>query len=160
MPTPEPGFQIRTGDLTDPRLVALLEAHLDGARTHSPPGNVHALDLSGLRGPGLSFWVLLDGDDVVGMGALKGLDAAHGEVKSMHTARAVRGRGAGTQMLRHIIAEARAKGMTRLSLETGTPEYFHPAHGLYRRHGFVDCSPFGAYVADGFSLCMTRELID
>lgn len=157
---PEAGFQIRSGDLTDPRIIALLELHLDGARANSPPGSVHALDLSGLQGPGLSFWAMWDGDDVVGMGALKMLDADHGEVKSMHTARAVRGRGAGTQMLRHIIAEARARGLKRLSLETGTPEYFHPAHVLYRQHGFVDCPPFGPYVADGFSLCMTRELTD
>ena len=160
MPTPEPRFQIRAGDLTDRRIIGLLETHLEGARANSPPGSVHALDLSGLQGPNLSFWALWDGDEVVGMGALKLLDVGHGEVKSMHTARAVRGRGAGTQMLRHIIAEAKARGLKRLSLETGTPEYFHPAHGLYRRHGFVDCPPFGAYVADGFSLCMTRELID
>lgn len=157
---PDAGFQIRTGDLTDPRIVALLGVHLDGARANSPPGSVHALDLSGLQGPGLSFWAMWDGEDVVGLGALKMLDADHGELKSMHTATAVRGRGAGTQMLRHIIAEARARGLKRLSLETGTPEYFHPAHVLYRRHGFVDCPPFGSYVADGFSLCMTRELAD
>ena len=156
----ESGFQIRTGDLTDPRVIALLETHLDGARAHSPACSVHALDLSGLQGPGLSFWAMWDGHEVVGMGALKALDPEHGELKSMHTARAVRGRGAGTQMLRHIIAEARARGFRRLSLETGTPEYFHPAHALYRRHGFVDCPPFGAYVADGFSLCMTLKLGD
>lgn len=157
---PDAGFQIRTSDLTDPRIVALLEVHLDGARANSPPGSVHALNLSGLQGPGLSFWAMWDGEDVVGLGALKMLDAHHGEVKSMHTAKAVRGRGAGTQMLRHIVAEARARGLKRLSLETGTPEYFHPAHALYRRHGFVDCPPFGSYVADGFSLFMTRELAD
>lgn len=151
-------FQIRTGDLTDPRVIALLETHLDGARANSPPGSVHALDLSGLQGPGLSFWTLWDGETLAGMGALKELDPAHGEVKSMHVARAVRGRGAGAAMLRHIIAEARERGLTRLSLETGTPAYFHPAHALYRRHGFSDCPPFADYVADGFSLCMTRDL--
>ena len=163
MPTPDAGFEtrplrIRVGDLTDSRILALLETHLEGARANSPACSVHALDLSGLQGPGMTFWAMWDDDAVVGMGALKVLDPTHGEVKSMHTAKAVRGRGAATQMLRHIIAEARARGLTRLSLETGATEYFHPAHALYRRHGFVDCPPFGGYVADGFSLCMTRDL--
>ena len=157
MPT---SFEIRQGDLTDLRVIAMLEAHLDGARAHSPPGSVHALDLRGLQGPGLSFWAMWDGTEVVGMGALKKLDPEHGEIKSMYTLKAARGRGAATQMLRHIIAEARARGYRRLSLETGTPEYFHPAHALYRRHGFTDCPPFADYVADGFSLCMARVLSD
>ncbi|RZJ84567.1 MAG: GNAT family N-acetyltransferase [Brevundimonas sp.] len=92
------------------------------------------------------------------MGALKALDPGHGEIKSMHTARAFRGRGAAAAMLEHILSEARSRRYRRLSLETGTPEYFHPAHALYRRYGFEVCPPFAAYVADGFSLCMTREL--
>lgn len=158
MATTEANVEIRIGDLSDPRIMALLETHLEGARANSPACSVHALDLSGLQGPSMTFWAMWDGETVVGMGALKQLDPAHGEVKSMHTLRAVRGRGAATQMLGHIIAEAQARGYRRLSLETGATEYFHPAHALYRRHGFVDCPPFGTYVADGFSLCMTCEL--
>lgn len=158
MATPEAGFDIRIGDLSDPRIIALLETHLDGARANSPACSVHALDLSGLQGSAMTFWAMWDGETVVGMGALKQLDLTHGEVKSMHTLRAVRGRGAATQMLGHIIAEARARGYGRLSLETGATAYFHPAHALYRRHGFEVCPPFGPYVADGFSLCMTRNL--
>lgn len=153
-------FDIRVGDLDDPRIVAMLETHLDGARANSPPGSVHALDLDGLRGPALTFWAVWDGAEIVGMGALKELDPGHGEIKSMHTLAVVRGQGAATRMLGHIIAEARARGYRRLSLETGSPEYFHPAHALYRRHGFADCPPFADYVADGFSLCMTRALTD
>ncbi len=153
-------FEIRAGDLEDPRIVAMLETHLDGARANSPPGSVHALDLNGLRGPALSFWTMWDGAEVVGMGALKELEPDHGEIKSMHTLKAARGRGAAARMLGHIIEEARARGYRRLSLETGAPAYFHPAHALYRRHGFADCPPFADYVADGFSLCMTRALTD
>jgi putative acetyltransferase len=155
MPGP---FDIRVGDLDDPRIIALLETHLEGARANSPPGSVHALDLNGLRGPALTFWAMWDGAEVVGMGALKALDPEHGEIKSMHTLKALRGRGAATQMLGHILAEARMRGYRRLNLETGSTDYFHPAHALYRRHGFIDCPPFADYVADSFSLCMTREL--
>ena len=158
MPATEADFEIRIGDLSDPRIIALLETHLEGARANSPACSVHALDLSGLQGPSMTFWAMWDGETVVGMGALKQLDPAHGEVKSMHTLKAVRGRGAATQMLAHIITEARARGYRRLSLETGIPAYFHPAHALYRRHGFEVCPPFGSYVADGFSLCMTRDM--
>ena len=83
------------------------------------------------------------GDEtLLGMGALKRLSADHGEIKSMHTAQAMRGKVWRRAMLRHIIATARARGMSRLSLETGSWEYFNPARELYRSHGFVECPPF------------------
>jgi putative acetyltransferase len=95
---------------------------------------------------------------VVGVGALKRLSAEHGEIKSMHTAEAARGRGVGSALLRQIIAAARARGMSRLSLETGSWAYFLPARALYARHGFVECPPFGEYQADPNSVFMTLEL--
>ncbi|MCJ9735680.1 GNAT family N-acetyltransferase, partial [Bradyrhizobium sp. PRIMUS42] len=91
-------------------------------------------------------------------GALKTLSASHGEVKSMHTLRTTRRRGFGGQMLRHIISEGRARGLTRLSLETGSWAYFKPAHALYRAHGFVLCGPFEGYVEDPNSLFLTLDL--
>ena len=95
---------------------------------------------------------------VVGVGALKRLSRVHGEIKSMHTAEANRRRGVGTAMLQHILEAARAIGLSRLSLETGSWAYFEPARALYRRHGFVECSPFGEYVEDSNSVFMTLEL--
>ena len=61
------------------------------------------------------------------MGALKRLSREHGEVKSMHIAEATRRKGVGSAMLRHIPAAARAKGLSRLSLETGSWACFEPA---------------------------------
>jgi putative acetyltransferase len=76
----------------------------------------------------------------------------------MHTDEAHRRKGAGGAMLRHILAMARRMGLSRSSLETGSWPYFDPARELYRRHGFVECPPFGSYVSDTNSVFMTLEL--
>jgi putative acetyltransferase len=116
------------------------------------------LDLTGLQSPDIGFWTIWDDETLLGIGALKRLSADHGEVKSMHTPQAMRGRGAGSVMLRHIIATARASGMSRLSLETGAWEYFRPAQALYKSHGFVECPPFADYVLDANSVFMSLDL--
>jgi len=151
-------MQIRTGDTFDPRVIALLDHHVTTARAHTEPGSAHALDLTGLRAPDVAFWTGWDGETLVATGALKALSPDHGEVKSMHTLEAARRRGFAGQMLRHIIAEARARNMTRLSLETGSWDYFKPAHALYQAHGFVLCGPFEGYVEDRNSLFLTLDL--
>src|SRR5207248_3478742 len=97
---------------------------------------------------------------LLGIGALKRLSPRHGEIKSMHTAAARRGKGAGSAMLEHIIASARACGMSRLSLETGSWDYFRPARALYARHGFRECPPFADYVPDPNSVFMTLDLLE
>jgi len=151
-------LRIEDGGLDDPRVVALLTLHLTRARAETAPGSAHALDLDGLRGPAMRFWSAWEGDELVGVGALKRLAPDHGEIKSMHTAEAARGRGVGSALLRHIMAEARAAGMRRLSLETGSWPYFLPARALYARHGFEECGPFGDYREDPNSVFMTIAL--
>ena len=146
---------IREGGLDDPRVVELLHLHLRLAREQTAPGSAHALDLSALRAPGVSFWSAWDGDTLAGVGALKTLSADHGEVKAMHTAASMRRRGVAAAILRHIVGEARSRGMSRLSLETGSWPYFAPARALYARHGFVECEPFADYVPDRNSVFMT-----
>jgi putative acetyltransferase len=151
-------MHITEGGLDDPRVVELLRTHLTRAQAETAPGSAHALDFSGLRAPEVTFWSVWEGDAVVGVGALRRLSADHGEVKSMHTAEAARGRGVGSAMLRHIMAAARARGMSRLSLETGSWPYFAPARALYARHGFVECPPVGDYRPDPNSVFMTLAL--
>jgi putative acetyltransferase len=151
-------MRIVEGDLRDPRVVDLLHIHLTSARAETAPGSAHALDLTGLQSPDISFWTIWDDETLVGVGALKRLSADHGEVKSMHTAQSMRGKGAGTAMLRHIIVTARASGISRLSLETGSWEYFRPARAFYRSHGFVECPPFADYVLDPNSVFMSLDL--
>lgn len=151
-------MRIVEGGLDDPRVIELLQTHLARARAETARGSAHALDVSGLRSPEVTFWSAWEGDALAGVGALKVLSAEHGEVKSMHTAEAMRRRGVGGAILRHIIAAARARGMSRLSLETGSWPYFAPARALYAHHGFVACPPFGDYRPDPNSVFMTLEI--
>ncbi len=149
---------IRPDNLQGPEIRALLEAHLATMRVHSPPESIHALDLEGLRRPEITFWAVWDGPALVGCGALKVLSPTEGEVKSMHTAAAQRGKGVAALMLRHILQVAREKKLTRLSLETGSQPGFEPARALYAKHGFTFCGPFGDYQEDPNSVFMTLAL--
>lgn len=149
---------IDEGGLDDPRVQALVALHQRLAREATAPGFAFALDLSGLRVPEIRFFSAWEDDALLGVGALKRMTPDHGEVKSMHTAAAARRRGVGAAMLRHIVAEARAAGMARLSLETGTSAYFAGAVALYLREGFTDCPPFGDYVASSENRFLTLAL--
>lgn len=151
-------MKIVSGGLDDPRVRALLEQHVRTARAQTAVGSAHALDLDGLKAADIQFWSAWDGDTLLGVGALKQLSQSHGEIKSMHTAQANRRTGIGRAMLNHILDVARTMGMRRLSLETGSWEYFVPARALYRSQGFVECGPFGDYLADPNSIFMTIEL--
>jgi putative acetyltransferase len=152
-------IRIVVGDFSDSRVIALVRIHLASARAETAPGSAHALDLTGLQSADISFWTIWEDELVLGIGALKRLSGDHGEIKSMHTARSVRRRGLGSAMLRHIIATARARGMSRLSLETGSWDYFRPARAFYRSYGFTECPPFGDYVEDPNSVFMSLDLL-
>lgn len=151
-------MEIRRDDLTDPRVHALLEEHLEDMHAWSPPGSVHALDLERLRGPEIAFWTVWEGETLLGCGALKALAPNHGEIKSMRTAHAHRGKGVARAMLEHILDVARHRGYARLSLETGAQRQFDPARRLYARYGFVECGPFEGYAPDHNSVFMTLAL--
>jgi len=151
-------LSIVPGGLDDPRVRELLEHHVRTARAETALGSAHALDLEGLRSAEVSFWSAWRRDALVGVGALKCLSPTQGEIKSMHTVHASRRLGVGTTILRHILAAARDRGLTRLSLETGSWPYFDPARALYASQGFVECAPFGDYVADPNSIFMTLDL--
>ena len=166
MPAGDPAIQekganelnIVVDDLSGPQIAEFLQEHIQEMRATSPPESKHALDLDGLRKPEITFWTVMDGDAVVGCGALKRLDAGHAEVKSMRTASTRRGNGVASLMLAHIIAEARRMGFARLSLETGSAEFFLPARKLYEKFGFDYCEPFADYRPDPNSVFMTRVL--
>ena len=158
-------LSIRLDDLSDPRIAAFMEEHLQDMRATSPPESVHALDMDQLRRPGIRFWTAWLADDnepapgrLVGTGALKHLSAEHAELKSMRSAGSVRGLGVGRAILEHILGQAVDLGYQRVSLETGSQPFFEPAYQLYRRYGFTDCEPFGSYVPDPHSRFMTRVL--
>ena len=151
-------MKITDGGLDDPRVQRLLAHHFTSTRAETAPGSAHVLDLNGLKSRDVYFWSAWDGEAVMGVGALMRLSESHREIKSMHTEQAYRRKKVGSAMLEHIIAEARKMGLSRLSLETGSWPYFAPARELYSRQGFVECPPFGSYVADPNSVFMTLEL--
>lgn len=151
-------MEIREGGLDEPQVVALLEVHFAGMLASSPAGSCHFLDLSGLRGPDVTFWTVWDGEDLLGCGALKQLDPQHGEIKSMRTAAEHLRRGTGAALVGHILQTARARGYRRISLETGSGTAFEAAHALYRQFGFTECGPFADYREDPFSRFMSRVL--
>jgi putative acetyltransferase len=151
-------FRIEEDDLSGPEVADLLRLHLDEMHSWSPPESVHAMPIERLRAPDVTFYSAWEGTRLAACGALKQLDAAHGELKSMRAHPDYRGKGGGKAILVHLLAEARARGYARVSLETGRPDAFQPARRLYEGHGFAECPPFGDYTEDPFSICMTREL--
>lgn len=140
----------RTGDVT-----SLLRTHLAFAREVTPPEDVHALDVDGLLGDDVSFFSARRDGQLLAVGALRHLDETHVEIKSMHTAAAARRLGIGRAMLEHLVATARVRGYTRISLETGMMDAFTPARTMYETYGFEQCEPFGQYQAKVNSICMT-----
>ncbi|HJV61976.1 MAG TPA: GNAT family N-acetyltransferase [Albitalea sp.] len=151
-------MRIEVDDPARADVYALLDEHLRNMHELSPPESVHALDVSGLKRPDITFWSVREGTVLLGCGALKELDAQHGEIKSMRTPATLRRRGAGRAVLNHIVAEARRRGYKRLSLETGPAQTFGAAHRLYESFGFRHCGPFGDYKLDPYSVFMTLEL--
>lgn len=152
------GIVIRSEDPGADDVVALLDAHLALMRSVTPAEFVFALDLDGLRVPEITFVTARSNGQLLGVGALKELDPGHGELKSMHTAAAARGRGVARTVLHHLLELARARGYHRICLETGSQEAFEPARSLYRSEGFVDSGPFTGYVANESSHFMTLDL--
>jgi len=151
-------FDIRKDDLSGAATRNLLALHLAGMHASSPPGHVFALDLSGLQSPDITVWTAWRGNDIAAVGALKELGGSRGELKSMRTHPAHLRQGAAAFLLDHMIAEARRRGLQRLSLETGSGPAFEPAIALYRSRGFTDGDPFADYVPSDFNQFLHLDL--
>jgi putative acetyltransferase len=150
------------GDIAtdDPRAAdvrALLERHLAFAHATTLPHEVYALDVNALADPAVTFFSFRVGE-LLGVAALKELDARHAEIKSMHTAEAARGHGIGHALVDHLLDVARERGYSRVSLETGAGPAFSAARDLYARAGFAPCPPFGEYERSPNSTGMTLAL--
>ena len=151
-------MRFREGVFDDPQVRDLLALHASGMLEHSPVDHTHFLDLSGLQAAGVRFFTRWDGDVLVAMGAYRDHGGGLGEIKSMRTRPDRLGEGHGKAMLEHLIEEAKAAGLTRLSLETGSGAAFEPALALYRARGFTACGPFADYVATDFNQFLTLPL--
>ncbi len=151
-------IDIREDDLSGAQTRALLALHLQGMHASSPPGTVHALDLSGLKAPEVTVWTAWRDGALLGVGALKSLGAGAGEIKSMRTHPDHLRQGVAAALLDHIIDEARARGWRRLSLETGSGPAFEASLALYRKRGFIDGETFGCYTASAFNQFLHMDL--
>ncbi len=151
-------LRIVEDDLASEPIRALVALHLSGMHASSPACKVHALPVEKLRQPGVTFYSAWVDGDLAGMGAIKGINDSHGELKSMRTAPAWLGKGVGEAILLHLLDVARTRGYVRVSLETGQGPAFEPALGLYRKHGFVNCEAFADYTNDDFSQCLTLAI--
>ncbi|MEE4418789.1 GNAT family N-acetyltransferase [Streptomyces bugieae] len=151
-------MKIAVDDLSGPEIARFLADHVEQMRSLTPLESKHALDLDSLRKPEITFWSAVDGDSLVGCGAIKRLDTNHAELKSMRTRPTRQRSGIASQLLEHILSEAEDMGFTRLSLETGSGEFFLPARRLYEKFGFRRCEPFADYQHDPNSTFMTKAL--
>lgn len=148
-------FTIDRDDPARPDVRRLLDEHLADMFVTSPAESVHVLDLDALSAPEIRFWTARECRTLVGCGALKELATDHAELKSMRTKQEARGRGVAAGLLSHILDDARHRGIGRVSLETGTQDYFAPARRLYLRSGFIECPPFAGYTLDPNSVFLT-----
>ncbi|EHK2873287.1 GNAT family N-acetyltransferase [Vibrio parahaemolyticus] len=151
-------MRIETDNLERPQVLALLEEHSQDMYATSPPESVHALDVSKLKLPSITFWTGWDGEQLLGCVAMSQLEDGHAELKSMRTTPSARKQGVASRLLNHVIEQAKHQGIQCLSLETGSMAFFEPAHRLYEKHGFVYCEPFGDYQPDPNSRFMTLAL--
>lgn len=151
-------FQIKPGDLTDSRVVALLQEHIEDMFRTSPPESVHTLDLKALQKPEMSLWVMWDQDVAAGCVALKDYAGRWAEIKSMRTSNAYRGRGVGKLLLQHVLNIASQRRYQCLRLETGIEDFFQPARQIYQRYGFTQRGPFAGYREDPNSVFMEKQL--
>ena len=150
-------FNVKKDDLLDGKIIELLETHHAEMHLYSPPESIHALDESTFKDSSITYWGAR-GVDLMGCGALKVLSDDHGEIKAMRTSREYLRCGVATKILEAILAEAVSRQYVRLSLETGSHESFFPAIKLYKKYGFIDCSPFGVYTLDPHSVFLTKQI--
>lgn len=153
-------IEIRRDDLSDGKLIKLLELHRQQMFEHSPAESVHALDVGAMTHPDVRFFSAIKNGHFVACGALKHHHDKLVEIKSMKTIDQFLRQGIAKAMLSYLIDEARSRGYKSVCLETGTMNAFIAARNLYASAGFISCEPFADYFADPHSVCMMLELVE
>ena len=146
------------GNFDNPEVDDLLRKHFIELKSVSPAGSTHVLDIDGLKNPSIKFWSLWENEKLMGCGALKFLNENHGEFKSIRVADQYRGKGYGQKIISHLIAEAKELKIKKISIETGSGEFFKSARRLFKNFGFEKCEPFSHYKTDANSCYMSLEI--
>ena len=136
----------------------LLKKHFIELRSVSSEGSVHVLDIEGLQDKSIKFWSIYENDKLIGCGALKFLDTMHGELKSIRVADSFKKKGYGKKIIKVLIEKSRQLNIKKISVETGSGEFFLPARKLFKNSGFKECKPFSHYVDDPNSCYMSLNL--
>ena len=100
----------------------------------------------------------LDGE-AVGCGGLRPAptgDLGVAEIKRMYVAPSVRSEGVGRCIVEALEEQARALGVSRVVLETGTRQ--DAAIALYEKMGFARIPAFGEYAESPVAICMEKRL--
>ncbi|MDQ2661186.1 MAG: GNAT family N-acetyltransferase [Actinomycetota bacterium] len=157
-----------------------VERLLDGSSAYAqslyPPESNFLLDLTTLERPEVAFYVARIGERAVGIAALVTEDAGppgvqasdvrvpavpdalpRGELKRMFVDPSARGRGVAGALLTRIEADAAARGIREIVLETG--DLHHAAQALYTRHGYRRIPQFGQYAGEPHSVCFGKALM-
>ena len=143
------------GNFDNSEVLELLNKHFIELRSVSPEGSAHVLDIEGLKDQNIKFWSLWENNLLMGCGALKFLNKEHGEFKSIRVEDKFRKKDNGIKILKHLIFEAKKLNIKRISVETGTGDFFTPARKLFNKCGFKLCKPFAHYKEDPNSCYMT-----
>ena len=146
------------GNFDHPEVNELLTKHFIELRAASPEGSAHVLDIPGLKIPSIKFWSLWENDELVGCGALKFLDDNHGEFKSIRIADKFRKNGLGIKIIDHLINEAKKLNIKKISVETGSGDFFLSARKLFKKCGFETCEPFAHYKEDPNSCYFSLDI--
>ena len=149
----------REGNFDNQEVDQLLKKHFIELRSVSPAGSAHVLDTDGLKDPSIKFWSLWENEKLMGCGALKFLNENHGEFKSIRVADLYRGKGYGEKIITYLIQKSKKLNIKRISIETGSGEFFKSARKLFKKSGFKECEPFGHYKIDSNSCYMTLSIL-
>ncbi len=141
-----------------PEVNKLLNKHFVELRSVSPEGSAHVLDIEGLKVSSIKFWSLWENENLLGCGALKFLNENHGEFKSIRIADKYRNKGFGTKIINHLINKAKNLNIKKISVETGSGDFFKSARKLFKKCGFSPCKPFAHYKEDPNSRYFSLEI--
>ena len=146
------------GNFNNSEVNELLLNHFKELRSVSPEGSTHVLDIPGLKDPSIKFWSIWEDSKLVGCGAIKLFDQKHGEFKSIRVTNEFRIKGYGEKILKHLLIKAKSLNLRKLSIETGSGEFFKPARELFQKIGFKKCPPFAHYKEDPNSCYMNLDI--
>ena len=146
------------GNFDNSEVLELLNKHFIELRSVSPEGSAHVLDIEGLNDQNIKFWSLWEDNLLMGCGALKFLNKIHGEFKSIRVEDRFRKKDNGIKILKHLIFEAKKLNIKKISVETGTGDFFTPARKLFNKCGFKLCKPFAHYKEDPNSCYMSMRI--